>query len=224
MNAEPIRIPTGGSAFARSEAAVAPLPRRYDAHTGVGQQHRSGEGVLSELVRAAQAGDHQAFAALARHASNRLYGIARRILGDPHAAEDATQDALVDIWREIRAIRDPERFDAWSTRILVRACQREIGRRRRLRVTSPAVEAASEHDAYGQLADRDVLEQAFRRLPLAQREVLVLHHHLGLEPTELVPILGVPAGTVRSRLHYAHRALRAAVDAVERPGSSGSDR
>ena len=69
------------------------------------------------------------------------------------------------------------------------------------------------------VADRDQLERGFRRLPPEQRAILVLHHYIGLEPAEIAETLGIPPGTARSRLHYAHRAMRAALEADERLGA-----
>ena len=66
------------------------------------------------------------------------------------------------------------------------------------------------------VADRDLLERGFRRLPPDQRAILVLHHYLGFEPSEIAETLGIPAGTARSRLHHAHRAMRAALEADAR--------
>src|SRR6187549_2789184 len=83
------------------------------------------------LVEQAMAGDHDAFAELARARIGRLYAIAVLILRDPGRAEDATQEALVAAWRDLSALRDPDRFDAWLRRLLVRACYRESSRGRR---------------------------------------------------------------------------------------------
>src|SRR6187431_509632 len=75
-----------------------------------------------DLVEQAQRGDRDAFAVLVRTHGDRLYGIARRILRDSTLAEDAVQGTLVTVWRELPTLRDPERFGAWATRILVRDC------------------------------------------------------------------------------------------------------
>ena len=85
-----------------------------------------------DLVIAAQAGDREAFAALARACGDRLFGIARRILRDHERAEDAVQNALVIAWRELPSLRDPARFEAWITRLLVNDCYEEYRRVRRL--------------------------------------------------------------------------------------------
>jgi RNA polymerase sigma-70 factor (ECF subfamily) len=145
--------------------------------------------------------------------------VAHRILRDIDLAEDATQQALLAIWRDLPTLRDPARFDAWSYRLLVRACYAE-GRRTRqwtpnLRLL-PADEPATT-DALGSVVDRDQLERGFRRLSIDHRTVVVLHHYLDMPLETVADTLGVPIGTVRSRLHHAMRGLRAALDADARP-------
>jgi RNA polymerase sigma-70 factor (ECF subfamily) len=170
-----------------------------------------------DLVEQAQRGDREAFAILARTHGDRLVALAHRILRDLSRAEDAVQQTLVIAWRELPRLRDPDRFEAWINRTLVNACYREARQARawnahmRILVVEPAAP-----DASGNLADRDLLERGFRRLPPEQRALLVLRHYLGLEPAEIAETLGIPEGTARSRLHYAHRAMRAALEADER--------
>ena len=171
------------------------------------------------LVMRAQHGDGEAFASLAVACGDRLHAVAHRILRDTDLAEDATQQALLAIWQNLPQLRDPTRFDAWSYRLLVNACYDE-GRRRRiwnpnLRVLKDIQQVAP--DALRDVHDRDQLERGFRRLSIDHRAVVVLHTYLDLPIDEVAETLGVPAGTVRSRLHYAVRALRAALDADERP-------
>jgi RNA polymerase sigma-70 factor, ECF subfamily len=169
--------------------------------------------VTSELVERARRGDHEAFEALAAPAYHRLYAIARRILRDGYAAEDAVQDALVRAWRDLRGLRDPDRFDAWLHRLLVNACTDQVRRRRRRPVEVPVLEIdqATTVDELGRLVDRDELERAFLGLSVEQRAALVLTHYVGLSAPEVAAILGIPAGTVHSRLHYGARAMRAAI-------------
>ena len=168
--------------------------------------------MTAAMVQKAQAGDHAAFEALIGAAYDRLFAIAYRILRDREAAEDATQDAVVRCWRDMRGLRDPDRFEAWLHRLLVNAC-RDLARRSRRRpqeVFGNAVEHAGA-DEYGRLADHDELERAFMRLPADQRIALVLTHYVGYSAAELATILGVPSGTVYSRLHYGARAMREAL-------------
>jgi len=173
-----------------------------------------------DVVRLARSGDRAAFDVLARTATRRLYGIALRILRDPHQAEDLVQDSLVDAWRDLRALRDPALFDAWVTRILVRNCQRHARRSRAMRQLTPLVDEETE-DPIADVDDRDRLERAFRRLKPDQRIVIVLRHYLDWEPAEIAENLGLAPGTVRSRLHYALASLRAALEADARVGEPG---
>jgi RNA polymerase sigma-70 factor (ECF subfamily) len=169
----------------------------------------------TDLVSRAQQGDQEAFASLAVACGGRLHAVAHRILRDADLAEDATQQALLSIWRDLRQLRDPERFDAWSYRLLVRACYTEA-RRRRPAVPVLQLLPADEPrigDGSGLVVDRDQLERGFRRLSIDHRAVVVLHHYLDLSYDEIAEALGVPVGTVRSRLFYAMRALRAAMEA-----------
>lgn len=172
-----------------------------------------------DLVMRAMAGDHDAFSELARASIARLYAAARLILRDETAAEDATQDALVVAWRDLSALRDPDRFEAWLHRLLVRACYREAHRRRRRWTIEREVRPANtaESDPANGLADRDELERGFTRLDPDQRTVIVLHHYLGLTLDEVALAAGIPPGTARSRLHRATRAMRSALDADARP-------
>jgi RNA polymerase sigma-70 factor (ECF subfamily) len=173
-----------------------------------------------DLVEQAQRGDREAFAILARTHGDRLVSVAHRILRDLGRAEDVVQQTLVIAWRELPRLRDPDRFEAWINRTLVRACYMEAKRARawgaqvRVLKIEPALP-----DPSGALADRDQLERGFRRLPPDQRAILVLHHYLGFAPAEIAETLGIPEGTTRSRLHYAHRAMRAALEADARPGA-----
>jgi RNA polymerase sigma-70 factor (ECF subfamily) len=176
-----------------------------------------------EVVRRARSGDRDAFDALVRTSTRRLYGIALRILRDRHLAEDMVQDSLVDAWRDLRALRDPTVFDAWVTRILVRNCHREaIRARSRAQVAAVAPEASE--DPSSEIDERDRLERAFRRLKPDHRIVMVLRHYLGWEPTEIADALGVPAGTIRSRLHYALADLRATLEADARTRTTSTGR
>jgi len=171
-----------------------------------------------DLVLAAQRGDEAAFVDLVRLRADRLYAIAYRVLRDVDRAEDAVQDALVIAWRDLRGLRDPDRFDAWSHRLLVRICidQASRERRRAANLRMLPIDGPAAPDDTLTMADRDQLERGFRRLSPEQRAILVLHHYEGYAPSEIAELLGIPPGTARSRLHHAHRAMRAALDADAR--------
>lgn len=168
-------------------------------------------------VLLAQRGDRRAFEWLLREQYDRLYAIARRIVSDSHDAEDATQEAVVRAWRQVPKLRDAQRFEAWITRLLVNACYDILRQRgRRIQVPLDAVRDANPTDHAVDHAERDRLELAFRRLTPQHRAVLVLHFYSDLTAERIAEVVGVPVGTVNSRLHYAVRALRAALEADER--------
>jgi RNA polymerase sigma-70 factor (ECF subfamily) len=176
-----------------------------------------------DLVEAAQRGDQTAFVDLVRVHGDRLFRIAHRILRDIDRAEDALQDALVIAWRDLPSLRDPDRFDGWVHRVLANVCIEHARRERRraanLRVLTFDISAVP--DSLSGIADRDQLEHAFNRLVPEERAILVLRYYLGYEPTEIAEVLGAPAGTIRSRLHHANRAMRAALDADARAAVVG---
>jgi len=175
--------------------------------------------VRTEVVERAQHGDTKAFEALAREAGGRLVGVAFRILRDLPAAEDAVQQTLVTAWRELPGLREPERFDAWLYRILVRACAAEARRSGRWRadVRDVSPDAPVDTNEFRRVADRDELERGFRRLTSDQRAVIVLRYWRDLRQEEIAETLDIPLGTVKSRLHHATAALRAALEAEARP-------
>jgi RNA polymerase sigma-70 factor (ECF subfamily) len=171
-----------------------------------------------DLIHRAARGDTQAFTDLVASRAGRLDGAARLILRDPERAKDAVQEALVRAWRDLPSLRDPDRFDAWLHRLLVRACMDEGRRfgRRRLDVELSPIHVIAMPDASGAVSDRDLLDRAFRRLPADQRTAVVLIHYLDLSLAETAVALGVPIGTARSRLYRGLTALRATLDAAER--------
>jgi RNA polymerase sigma factor (sigma-70 family) len=170
---------------------------------------------MRDVVEQAMRGDREAFGWLVGQTSDRMFAIATRILRDSHLAEDALQGAFITAWRELPTLRDPDRFEAWVRKLLVHACYAEARRRRSwaANVRVLPVDGPATPDQSISVVDRDALDRAFRRLTVEQRAVFVLHHHLGLPLVEIAETLGVPAGTARSRLHFATRALRAALEA-----------
>ncbi len=169
-----------------------------------------------DLIERARSGDQQAFADLVHQVSDTLYGVARRILRDPGLAEDVLQNALVTIWRKLPQLREVDRFEGWAFRILVTACYADAPRNRTWAATIRVLplDRPDAADDFQSISDRDELERAFRTLPLDQRAVFVLHHHVGLPLVAVAEALGIPDGTARSRLHYATHALRNAFEAA----------
>jgi RNA polymerase sigma-70 factor (ECF subfamily) len=176
--------------------------------------------VQRELVELARRGDRDAFSALAASVVDRLYATAVLILRDHSMADDATQETIVRAWRDLPSLRDPARFDAWLRRLLVNACHDE-GRRHRQRrpeMTLLPIHEPAVADSSAALAERDALERGFRRLTPDHRTALVLHHYMGLSLPEVADAIGTPLGTVKSRVHHATQALRAALEADARSG------
>jgi RNA polymerase sigma-70 factor (ECF subfamily) len=173
-----------------------------------------------ELVVRAQAGDHDAFTSLVAGSLQRLYDVARLILRRDDLAEDAVQEALVRAWVALRGLRDPDRFDAWIHRLVVHACYRAAkreGGRRSVEVRDLEMDGPRTPDTQQALANRDQLERGFRRLTPEQRAVLVVHYFLDQPDEAAAEILDIPIGTLKSRLSRATVALRAALEADERP-------
>lgn len=163
-------------------------------------------------------GDDAAFGALIERVGDHLYSVARRILRDPYLAEDATQRALLDAWRNLPRLNDPDRFEAWAYRLLVNACHAEARRERRHRGNLQLLvfdEPAVPDHAVG-LVTQQQLDHAFGRLGVEHRTVVVLVHYLGLSSAEAAAAMGTPIGTARSRLHYALKSMRAALEADAR--------
>lgn len=176
----------------------------------------------SELVRQARRGDRDAYDILLTDVVDHLYRIARLILRDFDSAEDAVQEALVRCWRDLPSLRDPDRFDAWLNRILMRAITDEARKRRGfvMNVIQLQVEPAIA-DSSGELADRDQIARVFDRLSIEHRTIVVLHHYLGMTTDQAARTIGIPPGTAKSRLHYATEALRAALEADSRGVAAG---
>jgi len=178
----------------------------------------------TDLVVRARGGDQEAFADLAAAIADRFLATAHRILSDLDLAEDATQQALLSVWRDLPQLRDPARFEAWSYRLLVRACYAE-GRSSRQWAPNIRVLPVDEPTAangFSSVVDRDQLERAFGRLSINHRAVVVLHYYLDLPLNEVAEAVGVPVGTVSSRLHYAMRSMRAVLDADARMTTRGA--
>ena len=172
-----------------------------------------------QLVERAQHGDRAAYESLARASSGYLYRTAHRIVRDHDRADDAVQQTLVAIWRELPSLRDPDRFEAWTYRLVVRFCLADARRARRTGVREIQIDEGEpvRTDAYAESDLRDRLARALDGLSTDHRAVIVLHHYVGLPLGEIAEILGVPYGTVGSRLHHAIRAMRAELAAGDRP-------
>ena len=172
---------------------------------------------MRDLVDRAKQGDREAFEELAGAVVARLYSTAVLVLRDSDLAAEAVQETLIDLWRKLPTLRDSQAFEAWLNKILIRRCYAASRRTRRLsvRVTNIELEPGMRSDEW--LVDtRDEIERAFKRLSPEQRAVLVVHHRLGLSDADAATALGIPVGTMKSRLNRATAALRAGIEADSR--------
>ena len=182
---------------------------------------------MRDLVIRAQQGDRDAFSEVLARSLGRLTAVARMILRDEYAAQDAVQDACIEAWRSLPGLRDPDRFEAWIRRLLVRACFKGSRRIKRLDAVEIRLTPDHEPDIAGAERDldlRDQLDRGLARLTSEQRAVVVLVHYLDLPLAEAAQSLGIPLGTTKSRLNRATNALRAAIEADDREPSRLGER
>jgi RNA polymerase sigma-70 factor (ECF subfamily) len=174
---------------------------------------------VRDLVIRARAGDQDAFAQLAAQSIGRLTAVARMILRDEFAAQDAVQEAFIDVWRSLPGLREPDKFEAWTRRVLVRKCLKSGRRIRRAGVVEISLTPADEPVVSGSeraLDIHDQLERGLARLPADLRAAVVLVYYLDLPVADAAHAMNVPVGTAKSRLSRATQALRAAIDADDR--------
>ena len=170
--------------------------------------------VSAELVGRAARGDRVAFDRLVEPHLGVALGAARLITGHEADAADAVQDALLTSWRALESLRDPQLFAAWFRTIVIRSATRFV--RRRGQVFELDLEAPGPSDSIEREVDRRLLARAFARLDSKDRVLLTLHHYWQLPVSESAQLLGLPEGTVRSRVHHALKRLRASYDAEVR--------
>ena len=160
-----------------------------------------------------------AFRRLADQHLDSAYRLARAILRNPTDAQDATHDAFVQAWRKWSTLRDPSRFDQWFDRILVNTCRNRIQRASRRQAKDISYEInLTTPDQIGPTDDRHLLGNAVATLSPDHQIVVALRYFRDLTVDEIATRLGIPAGTVQSRLHYALKRLHAAIDAADVQG------
>jgi RNA polymerase sigma-70 factor, ECF subfamily len=177
------------------------------------------------LVERAGGGDHDAFAALVRASAPRLDAAARLILRDRELARDAVQEAYIRAWRSLPGLRDPDRFDGWLHRLLVRSCIDSLRHRRArpVEIELQPLDGPVVGDPASDVVERELIDDALRRLDPTWRAVVVLHYFLGMSLPEAAATLGIPLGTAKSRLHRSLGLMRVAlaIDAVPETFAKG---
>lgn len=172
-------------------------------------------GVLAEAGNRETDRRH-AFEEFTQNRLERAYRLAGVILRDDFEAWDAVQDAAVQAWLHWPSLRDAECLDAWFDRILVNECRARLRRRRIRPLAMSDPDEGVAPDALSACGDREVLHAALAELDADHRIVVVLRYVADLSPREIAARTGEREGTVKSRLHYALREMRAAVDAADR--------
>lgn len=197
--------------------------------TGAAAGHAGALERDSALVLRAAGGDRDAFDALITPRLGRLFRMARAILRDESAARDVVQDACVSAWRELASVRDPARFDAWLSQIVVNRCRNELRRSGRQAVREISMDAtatgggapgrsvAERAVAGPSLTDRvveaEAVRRAFDRLGADDRALIVMHYVEDRPIGEIAATLGIPTGTVKWRLSRARAALERTLEA-----------
>jgi len=165
----------------------------------------------------------RAFTVLAEHALDRAYRLAAVILTDALEAEDAVADAALAAWRSFGSLDDPARFDAWFGRIVLNGCRDRLRRRKRRPIVDLGAmietlpDDRSSADVSTAHAERDAIGRAVTHLDPDHQVVLALRFWADLDVETIAQRLGIPTGTVKSRLHSALRRLRQALDDETRP-------
>lgn len=172
--------------------------------------------MTSAASAAAESDRRAAFAQLLDRDLDRAYRIAGVILGNGLDAEDATHDAVLQAWRAFASLRQPAQFEAWFQRILVNVCRDRLRKRRRTPVTELLLAGSnSMPDGFANVDDRLALDRAFARLSPDQAITVVLRYHADLTLEDVAIRMGVPVGTVKSRLHGALAVLQQALTGPE---------
>lgn len=164
------------------------------------------------LVALARSGDGDAFGQLVTRYRRAAYLVALSVIGRPEDAEDAAQEAFLVALERLDDCRSPAKFGGWLMTI-VRNRSNNLVRREALRAMDPipfsARSSTPTPEKEAQLSElRDEIARALGELPEVQREIVLLHDLEGWKHREIAQRLGLPAGTVRSHLHYARKALR----------------
>jgi RNA polymerase sigma factor (sigma-70 family) len=170
-------------------------------------------GELRSLVTRAQAGDTNAYGELVRRFQDMAYGYAYAVVGEFHTAEDAAQEAFIEVYRCLPSLREPNAFPSWLKRIVFKHCDR-LTRGKRLETMS--LDAAGQQpvrtpgpaDQAEIREAQDTVLRAIGELPARQREVTTLYYIDGYSQNEIADFLEVPATTVKSRLHASRKRLK----------------
>ncbi len=174
----------------------------------------TGETSFDELTGRAAAGDVSAFELLYRSHVGRVYALCLRMSGDPHVAEELSQEAFIRAWQKLDSFRGASAFSTWLHRLTVNVVLghlRKVGRGKGVdddRASALVADRAEAASHPGQTID---LERAISELPDGARTVFVLHDVEGFRHHEIARLMGIAVGTSKAQLHRARRLLRKAL-------------
>jgi RNA polymerase sigma-70 factor, ECF subfamily len=183
---------------------------------------------LRETIRLAQQGDSSAFETVYRLYAGRVNALCLRMLHDPNLAEDALQDAFLQLFRKIQTFRGESAFSTWLHRLTVNVVLMRLRRTKPISVPLDEMvegdneESTPRHEIGGPdlqltgLVDRVTLEAAIEQLPEGYKQMFILHDVQGFQHREIAEILGSSIGTSKSQLHKARKRLR---ELLQRAGS-----
>jgi RNA polymerase sigma-70 factor (ECF subfamily) len=164
------------------------------------------------------------FVDLAERVLDDAYRLAGYLLGDATEAEDAVQDALTRSWQAWATLRDQDRFEPWFDRILVNVCRDKLRKRRGVRIEELNDElAVYTDDPFRASLAKNEVDKLMHVLSPDQRVVVGLRFWKDLSLQQIADLLGVPLGTVQSRLHYSLRALRDEAERTTRAGDLSAE-
>ena len=174
-----------------------------------------------ELLQAAKDGELDAFESLVRAHADAVYAHAYRFFGDAHVAQDATQEVWVNVYRSLPSFESRSSFSTWLFRVTRNVCLDMLrsGRRAAPPIDPVDLQATSPDDTAGDATARVDLESALRALSPEDREAFNAVALFGLPYADAGTVLGVPAGTVKSRVFRARRALVALLGIVAKEGA-----
>jgi RNA polymerase sigma-70 factor (ECF subfamily) len=172
-----------------------------------------------DLVTAAAGGDRRAFDELVRRYQGQVVNLARAMTASDLDVDDMAQETFVRVWRSLKGFRGDSSFRTWLYGIAMNVIRTHLGRRSKLRSRLWSASSADDADPLERIAShergvehavvlRDGIDQALKSLPEELREALVLRDVQGLEYREIADTLGIPIGTVESRIFRARQRLR----------------
>ena len=183
-----------------------------------------------ELIKNCKAGDEKAFAKVVRHSQKKVFNISYRMLGNMEEAKDLAQEVFISVFESIKGLREEEKFDAWVTQITLNHCRnRWKYLKRRQYFNSDSLDDPVETEdgpmprsvgdpsgnpetLYEKKMIQQIIQKGLLKLNEDQRELIVLRDLQGFSYEEIGELLGLPEGTIKSKLHRARMSLKGVLE------------